>query len=316
VQGTRDIIYLIDRMEKPADVRSVVNFVLSDDQRTKIKVSPTEFVDFIPSRKFSLPAGQAIDPETDPETGREAMAVEWEINRHYITKSGLALLDLLAENNWERPVYFAITMPSSEYLGLDDYFQLEGLAYRLIPFKKSESDGYTGHVNTEIMYRNMMESFRWGNINDESVYLDETNLRMISNMRSIFGRLASSLIAEGRPDKAVRVLDRAMEIMPRETVPFDYFVVPLVRNYYLAGKPEKAGPIALQKAEQLNGELNYYISLNRMRMQLVEPDIHQAMAIYNELIKAVSGHDPGLELELTANFNSYYQLLSETMSLF
>jgi hypothetical protein len=99
-------------------------------------------------------------------------------------KTGLAVLDILAANNWERPVYFAITVPSGEYLGLDDYFQNEGMAYRLVPIKKNGKDGFTGHVDTEIMYRNMMEVFKWGNINDPGVYLDETNLRMVSNLRS------------------------------------------------------------------------------------------------------------------------------------
>jgi hypothetical protein len=315
VQGTRDVVYLFDDTERHFDLRSAIDFVLSDDPRTKIQATADESVDFIPGKRYSLPADplQVLKTGTlTPEKAQLAVPViEWEIKRNYLTKSGLAVLDLLAGNNWERPVYFAITVPSEEFLGLDDYLQNEGFAFRLVPVKKIVRDGFTGHIDTEIMYRNMMEVFRWGNMNDPGVYLDETNLMMISNTRSNFSRLARSLLDEGKSDSAVLVLDRAMELMPNETVPYNYFIIPLIQNYYVAGENEKASAVAEEKAALLKRELNYYITLGSPMRKLVETEMHRALSIYQQLLKAVTGHDPELEHELNTDLNSYYHFLSE-----
>ena len=238
--------------------------------------------------------------------------VEWEISQNYLTKSGLALLDIIASNNWERPVYFAITVPSSEYLGLDDYLQNEGMAYRFVPIKKNGPDGFTGHIDTDIMYRNIMEVFRWGNINDPKVYLDETNLRMVTNLRSTFARLAGSLLDEGKTAQAVKVLDKAMEVMPGETVPYNYFIVPIIKSYYLAGEAAKATAIAREKSELLKKELNYYIKLDKSLQKMVEFETHRALSIYQELLKAVTGNDQELEIQFNADINSYYRFLMES----
>jgi len=238
-------------------------------------------------------------------------AVEFEIPRNYLTKSGLAVLDMLANNNWERPVYFAITVPSSEYLGLHDYFRLEGMAYRLVPVLKQEADGFTGHAGTDIMYRNITEKFKWGNIYDPAVYLDETNLRMASNLRSNLARLAGSLIDEGKADSAIVILDKAMNILPHEAVPYNYFIVPIIENYYLTGEIDKASAIARQKADLLKREMNYYISLDRRLWDYVEFETHRALSIYQELSRVVTGNDPELEQEISTDLNSYYHFIME-----
>ena len=315
VQGTRDIIYLVDRMQTPADLKAVIDFVLDDDIRTRIQVSAAEYVDYIPSKRFTM----AVDPSQVIRTGtvRPEFAhliepvIEWEINRNYITKSGLAIFDILAGNNWERPIYFAVTVPSTEYLGLQDYFQLEGLAYRLVPIKKDDDAPFTGRVNTDIMYSNLTEKFRWGNINDPEVYLDETTLRLASGLRINFARLAGSLIEEGQKSRAVEVLDKAMEIMPHETVPYNYFIIPLIENYYLAGEAEKASAIARQKTELLVTGLNYYLSFKRSLAEYVEFERNRALSLLNELLKVVTGNDPELETEINGYLESYYRFLSD-----
>jgi hypothetical protein len=315
VQGTRDIIYIVDRSDRTLDLRAAVDFVLSDDIRTKVQVTSGEHVDYLPGRRFSLPADslQILNTGTlAPGMARLALReIEWEINRNYLTKSGLAVLDILAANNWERPVYFAITVPSSEYLGLDDYFQNEGMAYRLVPIRKTRQDGFTGHIDTDIMYRNMMEIFKWGNINDPGVYLDETNLRMVSNMRSSFARLSGSLLDEGKRESAILVLDKAMELMPHESVPYNYFIVPIVTSYYLAGEKAKATALAKEKAGLLKKELNYYVALDSNKRDYVEFEMQRALRVFHELIKAVSGNDDELEMELNSELSSYYHFLME-----
>lgn len=316
IQGTRDIIYLLDRMETPADLREAVDFALSDDILKRIQVAPDEYVDYIYSKRFSLPVDSLQIIKTGTIKPDKAHLIEpfiqWEVPRNYLTKSGLAILDILAGNNWERPIYFAVTVPATEFLGLQNYFQLEGMAYRLVPLLKQEIDGSTGHISNDIMYRNITEIFKWGNINDPSVYLDETNLRMAANLRSNFASLAGSLLDEGKRDSAIVILDMTMEILPNESVPYNYFIIPIIENYYLAGETIKASAIARVKSDMLKTELNYYISLDRRLKEYVEFEMHRALSFYQALLRAVSDNDVKLEQEINSNLNSYFRLIKES----
>ncbi len=99
--------------------------------------------------------------------------LRWTVRKNYIFKSELAILDLLNQTKWTRPIYFEITTGSDAYFNLDDYFRLDGLAYRLTPIKSENTDGQTGWIDTDILYDKLMNKFVVGNINKEHVYLDE-----------------------------------------------------------------------------------------------------------------------------------------------
>ncbi|MBK8470993.1 MAG: hypothetical protein IPL33_01575 [Sphingobacteriales bacterium] len=109
--------------------------------------------------------------------------LQWSLNKNNLYKNDLMVLDIIAANNWERPIYFAISVSPSSYLGLEKYFQLEGLAYRLVPIDAaaagSRGAGNTGRVNADIMYNNLMNRFKFGNINDPNVHVDADLRRMI-----------------------------------------------------------------------------------------------------------------------------------------
>ena len=91
--------------------------------------------------------------------------VEWTVTDgegqplQYVLKNQLAVLSILANNNWERPVYFAVTTGGDAYIGLQDYFRLEGLAYRLVPIKydQNPNPNMLGGIHTDIMYDNVMD---------------------------------------------------------------------------------------------------------------------------------------------------------------
>ena len=325
VAGTRDLIYILDpddyRNDLPPSPAAAINytglkeavgFVLDDSPLTRLRISDTVYVDFLPTRHFSLPAdaSRAVSTGTvSPERAHLVEPLEWSFGRNYITKSELVVLDLLATNNWERPVYFTGAVPSAQLLGLNDYLQAEGMAYRLVPMRMAGSDGFTGHINSRIMYENITEKFRWGNIHDPQVYLDETNRRMGSDLRSLFARLSGSLLVEGKRDSALVILDMAMDILPNEAVPFDWYIIPIIENYYLTGEPRKASAIARQKAALLERELEYYISLDRRFRNFVEFEMQQAFFIYRDLLGAVEGNDPELADEIGEKLSEYYYFI-------
>ena len=223
----------------------------------------------------------------------------WDVSGNYLMKNDLMILNILANNNWKRPIYFATTVGSDNYLNLEPYFQLEGLTYRIVPIRNDQrTDIVPGRVNKDIMYNNVMNKFVFGNMNDEHVYLDENNLRMTTNFRINFSRLAEELMNAGRRDSAIKVLDKCVEVMPDKQVPYNYFMTKVAELYYraagiygvtdtLAGndlelnrKNEligKGNAIAERISEIYNNNMEYYLSLKGTPYyKLVDTDMNQA----------------------------------------
>ena len=148
----------------------------------------------------------------------------------YVTKSQLAVLDMLATNNWERPIYFAVTTGPDVYMGLQDHFRLEGLAYRLTPVKYQSANPQTqGGVDADRMHKRVMEEWAFGNMDDveNGIYMDENNRRMTMNMRVQMSHLAEEWMARGDGDKALAVLEKIVRSMPHENSPFNRSMLPV-----------------------------------------------------------------------------------------
>jgi tetratricopeptide (TPR) repeat protein len=146
---------------------------------------------------------------------------------------------------------------------------VEGFAYRLVPIKgQSQPDRLMfGNVASDLMYDNLMNKFKWGGMNDPNVYLDENNMRMMTNVRNSFSRLAGELIKENKPDSAIKVIDRCFELVPTDIVEPEYFAIDLADNYFKAGASEKGIQFLNQAFETYDNELNYFFSLNRKFVQ-------------------------------------------------
>lgn len=217
---------------------------------------------FLRSNKFILPVDSAKVVETGLATPQQMAnapkELRWEVKKSYLLKNEVMILDLLANFNWERPIYFAVTVGNDNYMGLEKFFSLEGLAYRLVPFEVNPHDGQTGAVNSEETYQNFVHKFKWGNLNGESVYLDETNMRMVYNMRSSFVRLASLLVQEGKKDKAIESLDKVSELLPDDVVPYDYFNLLIADVYRQAGAYDKAKEVLRITIERYTLEKEYF----------------------------------------------------------
>ena len=185
-----------------------------------------------------------------------------------LPKNLLMMMDLIDRVNaggWTRPVYYAITASRDNYLGLEPFLHREGLAYRLMPVKGNDNDLFSGSVNTPVMYDNVMNKFRWGNIEDPDVYLDENNLRMITNFRYTFSTLANALLEENQKDSAVKVLDRCMQLFPNSRVPFNAAIMPIIQLYYNMGELETANSIVREFGVLLDQEMYWYEELRKAK---------------------------------------------------
>jgi hypothetical protein len=270
--GKRDIVYVFDRIKGYSDLRQVIDFVASDDPRTKQLPDITQTIDFMPTRRFFIPVDTAEVLKNGTVSRANAakltsqMAWELEPERNYVTKNHLMILDLLATNNWERPVYYAITVSEDNYLNLGSYFQMEGLAYRIVPFASAGDMFGRGGINTDVMYENLVNKFRWGGVNNPKVYLDENVLRMLGNFRSSFARLALQLIVENRKDSARKTLKKCLEVIPDKVVPFNVYNLLLVEAYYKLGDIDTANQIVAGIKSNVYQDMKYFAGLGKKYM--------------------------------------------------
>jgi hypothetical protein len=313
VQGKRDVVYLMEdpRLKGSVELKQALDFVKDENPRTKLEQA--ENAAYIPSKKLFLVVDKAavirnkvVDPE-DYDKIVDTLKIDLS-SKHYITKDELMVLDMIANNNWERPIYFAITVGRDKYMNLQDYFQLEGLAYKLVPIKTKGSEGGLdiGKVNTRLMYPRVMDKFKWGNMNDPKVYIDENNSRMMMNIRNTFNRLAETLVAEGQNDKAVQVLDRGVELIPHKIVPYNYFSMMMAETYFRAGKPEKGKEIISTIMTDYKEQLDYFFKMNKPMRASVDEEIQRILYFMREMGNVCNrGNQAELGKEVTNSFTSY-----------
>jgi hypothetical protein len=251
----------------------------------------------LPSKNLYLPINkdEIIEKEVVSEKywHKVVDTMQWQIPSNYLLKDGLFLMDLMGNNNWERPIYFAITVSNETYQNLDKYFQMEGLTYRVVPIEAKRVGGRYGSVDTERMYNNLMNEYRFRSINNPKVYINENSSRIISNYRNIFARLARGLVEEGKNDSAVLVLDRCMEVVPPENVPFNFFALSLIEMYYQAGNIDKGVTYSRIFMEQCAAELVYFFSLPERLKPSVGGETELNLYLLQELYKMATNFENG-----------------------
>ncbi|MBF9224349.1 glycosyltransferase family 117 protein [Hymenobacter ruricola] len=169
--------------------------------------------------------------------------MEWSMGKRAIEKKNLVILDMIATNNWQRPIYFSSTVAPSDYMNLQPYFQLEGMAYRLLPLKDPNYDprgGDEGFVEKDLTYDRLMKQFSYRGLTDAHIFYDENNLRFPANYRDKFARLANAYLADGEVAKAKEVADKCLALMPDQAIPYDYYSPQLVPALIAGGEKAKA----------------------------------------------------------------------------
>ncbi|MFO7671542.1 MAG: DUF2723 domain-containing protein [Bacteroidales bacterium] len=244
-----------------APLKEAFAFMLTDDPR----FNQGQY--FIPARKFVIPADPASLPEwVVPEEfkANSVDQVRFSLSETVLYKNMLVVLDMLGNNNWERPIYFSTTVSSENYLNLENYFLREGLALRVAPVN-SPNSSYLGAVSADDMYQKLMHEFDWGGLDTPGIYMDENNLRMTIHYRYAFAVLAGALVDEGKLDSAKMVLDECMQHMPEETVPYNAGITPMIQGYFSTGDNTTANAMVEKYESQLVSELEYIKSLSGRR---------------------------------------------------
>jgi tetratricopeptide (TPR) repeat protein len=316
LDGVRDQLPVSNRIDKPVEIEQIVEFAGQEDRKYKIDVSGRgDYMNYLPARKFAIKVDSAkvVSNGTVKEyfADRIVSPMIWEYTDDYAFKGDLAMMDLFATSRWERPVYISTTVPSSQYKGLDKYFVQEGITYRVVPITTDEPEaGEFGMIDPLVMYDNMMNKYKWGNSDDPGVYLDETNKRMFSNYRRIFGSLGKSLLAAGDTVKAVNAARKGLEIVPAEKMPYDYFTIALGEVFLRAGQTEEGNRIIGEAIKYAKEYLDYAVAMDPSRQFGMDYPIGinmQTLLDINNM--AIDLKMEELEASVTSDINLYYSIL-------
>ena len=288
-----DYIFVEDVVDYRVDLKEAMAVVRSESPATKISYSDDLTFDFLPQHKLSLPVNKEnvlragiVKPEDAHLIVDE---LHLDITASTLEKPEVMVLDMLAELDWSRPVYF-VQPTLLKNLGLNDYLQYDGFAYRLVPIKTPvESVSQMGRIDTDLLYHHFMELYRYGNVADPDVYVDNFsrfNLNSIQ-VRGGFARLAEALVAEGRSEEAVEVLDRGVEVLPFDKLPYGYQTFPYIDAYYAAGATEKGDQLALQFGRDITEKLYYYFTFPDSKQDYIADQLVDQFQYLEHLIYSV-----------------------------
>lgn len=260
--GKNDIVpfYEIPGVKGGINLKEYLSLVKTENRAIQVPLTSGDMTSILPSSVLFLPV--------DVESVRQMNilksdvspflrdSISWTIGKNDLYKSDLIMLDIIATNNWKRPIYFSSTLAGSNYLNLKEYMQVEGYAYRLLPvFVPNATDGY---VNSDLMYKNLMNNMAWRELDNPDTYYDNTYLGSpVFTARIAFLRLVGQLIAEQKTDMAKNALDRILTVMPDKSIPYDQITANYIRPLFQLGEDKKALDIADTMARRSDENLDF-----------------------------------------------------------
>lgn len=307
--GSRDAIYFQEVTDKRWDIKDFISWVGSDKPQTKFKyllgaqgADLSQYSDanldivYYPTNKIRVPVNKENVLASGLVKAKDsALIVDYidiDLPRSALPKNRLLMLDLLANNDWKRPIYFSGgSFEAGEYLWLKDYLQLDGLVYKLVPIKtKYESVFEMGRIDTELMAK-IVKSWDWGNAGDPDVYLDtQTRIQGLS-FRSNIARLIETQIAENKLSEAKEILDLTMENLPVKGFDYYNFVVPFIEGYYAVGATQEARAIFYELKTIYQEHLNYYAFMDVASQYDHIQDIIENLEGYRRILDVLSAGD-------------------------
>ena len=265
---------------------------------------------FFPSKKVKITVDSAacvrfgIVPKH--LRGKMVDSICWTIRSNQLYKNDLMLLDLLASNKWERPIYFAAPSSVSHCVAIDSFCHVQGWVYKFMPVKANPSDYISGMGGVDALtsYDILKNKCNWGNLNDPHVYVDPESLNNAVRPKTNFMRVAQSLQEQGRNAEAIEMLDMYIKNFPDSKISFDMYMLPFAEIYYKAGAPDKANKLVERVSVIYSQNLDYYYSYASQNRQYFEQDIQTGLGVLRRLsMMASENKQPELASKMDALFN-------------
>ena len=329
--GTRDYIIKEVVTQDTLDIDQFIDFVTSGDKRTKYghilkqqgydttgqrnqdlgaNYAPTEHVRIPVNKENVLRNG--IVPLKD--AAKIVDYIDIKIEDQAIYKNRLMMLDIIAENNWERPIYFSGgAFGDDDYIWMKDYLQLDGFAYKLVPIKTPIADNNPfdmGRIDSEKMYQ-LVKSWKWGNSGNLDVYHDVETRRNSITYRGHIARLIETLINENELEKAEEIADLAMEKMPVNVFGYYTFLEPFIGAYYEVKAKEKARKLYKNVTLKYQESLTYYSRVSERNQSKYIQTIYSDIERYKSLVDTISLYEEEgfIKIEME-KFNGFLRLFT------
>ena len=304
--GTREAIYHQEVTDSRWNIKDFMNWVSSDKPQTKFRhlfdkmgrdiseypASTLEIV-YYPTNKIRIPVNKKNVLESGLVKEKDSALIEDYIDidlpESALTKQRILMLDILANNDWKRPIYFSGgSFDQAEYLWMKDYLQLDGLVYKLVPIKtKNRSPFEMGRIDSDLMY-DIVSNWEWGNSSDLDIYHDPQTRSQGLSFRSNLARLSEQLIDEGKIEKAKDIINMAMTHMPFERFGFYTFVEPFLDGYYKVGAQQKARELFEKLKKVYQERLEYYAGIPRDEQYAKIEDILTNLEAYQRIVFILS----------------------------
>lgn len=275
--GTNEILPIYERVSERVSAIQAVGIM--GNPRAKLQLADGTAINYLPARKLRIPVNKenvlaaGIVSEKEAHRIPDYMDLDIPENKNTLMKVEMMFLDLLANYEWDRPIYF-VSQGGDVNIGIKDYLRFDGMAYTLMPFKTTNlSTGSSPYMDTDRMYELLMDVYRWGRMDQPGVLLDHhvTYLYLVQQaIRHMYTQVAGGLIVKGEEEKALQILDRGMEVMKR--YPLNYVVQPsynevgvmeAIELYYFLEKPEKARAYVVEFLDETFLAIEYFLQSYR-----------------------------------------------------
>ena len=325
--GTNEYVAIEPKVNDTITVKQFLNFITSDNPRTRYKYLleqqgvdisqvrqqdldmrylPTPYLEIPVNKENALKSG--IVKQKDADKIVDDIVIKVKGNALY--KNRLAMLDIVANNDWKRPIYFTGgSFGDDDYLWMKDYLQLDGLCYKLVPIKTKVDPNNPfdmGRVDSDLMY-DKVTHWDWGN-SGEDIYHDPETRKNGITFRSDLARLIEQLIKENKLKKAENVADIAMKNMPVDYFGYYTLLEPYIDAYYQVGATDKAEVLFKKLATKYQENLKYYSSLTIQNQDRLFEDIYTNIQRYKSLIDVLAKHDEAFAEKEGETFNNYLKL--------
>jgi len=333
--GSRDVIYHAPMTDSRWPIQDFIKWVASDKPQTKVKSllekqgrDISAYSDgyleavFYPTNKIRVPVNKKKVLETGlVKTKDSALIVDYidiDLPETGMGKGSMMMLDIIANNDWERPIYFSGgSFDEQEYIWMSDYLQLDGLVYKLVPIKtENESIFEKGRIDSDLMY-NIVKKWEWGNSGSNEIYHDpQTRKQFGVSHRIALARLLEKLLEENKIEKAKTIINLAMENIPVEYYNYYTFVEPFLDGYYQVGETEKGRQLFYQLKKVYQERLTYYSKLPLTRQYENIEEILADLQAYRRILDILEANKdtPMAEREtkvFNRQVNTFQELLDQ-----
>ena len=288
--------------DEPFELKNVLKYWVRS-KNPDLHIIPTDTLYVTIDKEAVKKSGMMMASDTIPDKMIISLA-----GKTALYKRDLMMLEMIAQCNWVRPIYVALTVGEDNYMNLGDNFVQEGLVNRITPFTTNKPGAK--NFDTEKAYHNIMTRFKFGNLKQKGLYIDETTMRMCYTHRRLLAQTALQLLSEHKNKKAIDILKKADVEIPDYNVPIDYMSggLDMARGWILAGQKQKAAEYVGKVWKTASQYLSYYLSLDANRFAQAQNDCIRQIMIMQSTCEVASMVDQKTAKKYEDQLNKLYTL--------